>query len=106
MPESASELEKAERELIPVTVWAEIDGRLEREPGLTPHGLRHTNATLRIVGGQPPQDVSRQLGHTNPAFTFATYVHAGDADPKEARRVKALFFGEDVKVPEAQAVTA
>jgi integrase len=37
--------------------------------------LRHTFASLLIEQGENPKYVSRQLGHSSPAFTLAVYAH-------------------------------
>jgi hypothetical protein len=37
--------------------------------------LRHTAATLLLLDGVPAIVVSRQLGHSNVAFTLQTYGH-------------------------------
>lgn len=42
---------------------------------LTPHGLRHTFASLLIADGRPPPEVSHYLGHKNPAVTLTVYTH-------------------------------
>jgi integrase len=42
---------------------------------LTPHGLRHTFASLLIADGVPVSEVSHYLGHKNPAVTLAVYTH-------------------------------
>jgi integrase len=39
------------------------------------HDLRHTHATLLLKEGVPLKVVSERLGHSNPAFTMATYQH-------------------------------
>ena len=43
--------------------------------GLTPHGLRHTAASLYIAAGTPPKVVQRILGHASVAFTLDVYGH-------------------------------
>ncbi|HEX9038348.1 MAG TPA: site-specific integrase [Ktedonobacterales bacterium] len=44
-------------------------------PYIRPHDLRHTAATLLLLDGVPAIVVSRQLGHSNVAFTLQTYGH-------------------------------
>lgn len=44
-------------------------------PRLTPHGLRHTHASLLLLSGVPLHVVSRRLGHASEAFTAKTYAH-------------------------------
>ena len=43
--------------------------------GLTPHGLRHTAASLYIAAGTPPKVVQRILGHGSVAITLDLYGH-------------------------------
>lgn len=43
--------------------------------GLTPHGLRHTAASLYIAAGTPPKVVQRILGHASIAVTLDLYGH-------------------------------
>jgi integrase len=48
------------------------------------HDLRHTNATLRILGGELSELVSRDLGHSSTRVTSDHYFHYepdGDAPP-------------------------
>lgn len=44
-------------------------------PSVTPHGLRHTAASLMLAAGVPLIVVSRQLGHANPNVTAQVYAH-------------------------------
>lgn len=44
-------------------------------PRISLHDLRHTHATLLLKAGVPLKVVSERLGHSNPAFTMATYQH-------------------------------
>ena len=46
---------------------------------ITPHGLRHTKATLLNYAHADPADISAILGHTNSQFTLRTYVHPTSA---------------------------
>jgi integrase len=43
--------------------------------GITPHGLRHTAASLYIAAGTPPKVVQRILGHGSIAITLDLYGH-------------------------------
>ena len=43
--------------------------------GLTPHGLRHTAASLYIAAGTPPKVVQRIRGHGSIAITLDLYPH-------------------------------
>lgn len=42
---------------------------------ITPHGLRHTHATMLLGQGVPAKVVSERLGHANIAITLDTYSH-------------------------------
>jgi integrase len=43
--------------------------------GLRFHDLRHTFATLMLLGGVHAKIVSEMLGHSSVAFTLDTYSH-------------------------------
>lgn len=53
---------------------------------ITPHSLRHTNATLLIKDGADIMDVSKHLGHSTTAITEKIYIHQTN---ESARRVSA-----------------
>jgi integrase len=65
-------------------------------PGLTPHELRHTAASLAIASGATVKGVQAMLGHASAAMTLDRYGHLfGDeldavADRLEAARADAL----------------
>jgi integrase len=42
---------------------------------LTPHGLRHTFASLLLADGKPVTEVSHLLGHKNAHVTMTVYAH-------------------------------
>lgn len=48
--------------------------------GLTPHGLRHTAASLAIQAGASVLAVCRMLGHANPTITLNVYGHLWSSD--------------------------
>jgi integrase len=48
--------------------------------GLTPHGLRHTTASLAISAGANVKVVHRMLGHATAAMTLDLYGHLLDDD--------------------------
>lgn len=63
-------------------------------PHLTPHGLRHLSASLLLSQGLPIPDVSRRLGHANPAITMSVYAHAlGASDTAAADALGAVLSG-------------
>jgi integrase len=44
-------------------------------PLVTPHGLRHSAASIMLAGGVSLIVVSRRLGHANPDITATIYAH-------------------------------
>lgn len=51
------------------------------QPLVSPHGLRHSAASIMLSDGVPLIVVSRQLGHANPNITATIYAHLlGDAE--------------------------
>ncbi len=59
--------------------------RAARVPRITPHGLRHTCATLLILAGVPLKVVSERLGHASVAITADVYGHVtAEADRRAA----------------------
>lgn len=51
-------------------------GKRYNFPGLHPHTLRHTMATVSIANGADTVSVSKKLGHAAPSITFNIYSHA------------------------------
>jgi integrase len=49
--------------------------RAARVPVLSPHGLRHTAATLALARGVPPHVVQERLGHSDISITLGLYNH-------------------------------
>lgn len=47
-------------------------------PRLTPHGLRHTAATLMLHSGVHPKVAADQLGHASSLLTLDLYSHTSD----------------------------
>lgn len=45
-------------------------------PHVNPHKLRHSAGSIALDAGVPIPDVSRMLGHANPAITMSVYAHA------------------------------
>jgi len=50
------------------------------EPGLTPHELRHTAASLAVSAGANVKAVQRMLGHASAAMTLDRYADLFDDD--------------------------
>jgi integrase len=88
------------RVLAPVLIRAEElleeRGRPSLPPGITPHSLRHTFASLLFVIGEDPVSVMCQLGHTDPTFTLRVYAHAMSRGPDERERLRGLAEGYEV----------
>jgi integrase len=49
-------------------------------PDITPHGLRHTAASLAISAGATPKAVQRMLGHASAAMTLDVYADLFEDD--------------------------
>jgi integrase len=59
---------------------------------ITPHGLRHTCATMLLAAGEPPIDVAGRLGHRDATVTLTVYAHALPQNQRRtADRVAALL---------------
>ncbi len=77
-----------------------ITGRVRRAseaagvPYIGTQGLRHTFATLALIGGVSPHAVSAALGHHDVAFTLRTYAHLLPGMHSEAMNaIGNLIFG-------------
>lgn len=54
-------------------------------PHLSPHGLRHTFASIAIAEGLPVTQVAKLLGHKDPDITLKRYAHwFKDASSRDA----------------------
>lgn len=83
--------------LVPVTVARHLD-RLCREARvtrITPHGLRHTGATLLLRAGVPLHVVSRRLGHRSTDFTARVYAHVLPSQEADAARLLGDFLDQE-----------
>ncbi len=73
------------------SAWSDAAARAIGEPGLTPHELRHTAASLAIEVGANVKAVQRMLGHASAAVTLARYADLFDDDLDDvADRLDAL----------------
>src|SRR5215218_3618570 len=71
--------------------WYDAAARAIGEPGLTPHELRHTAASLAIKAGANVKAVQRMLGHASAAMTLDRYADLFDDDLDDvADRLDAL----------------
>ncbi|HEX8518378.1 MAG TPA: tyrosine-type recombinase/integrase, partial [Pseudonocardia sp.] len=76
--------------------------------GVTPHGLRHTAASLAIQAGATVVLVSRMLGHSSPTVTLNVYAHlfADDLDTLAQRLHEAkIEAGADQVRTESTTIT-
>lgn len=62
-------------------------------PGLHPHKLRHTFASVAITSGADVASVSEALGHSDKAVTLRMYTHATDESISDASKI----FREAIK---------
>lgn len=67
-------------------------GKRYNLPGIHPHALRHTMATLTIANGGDVVSVSQKLDHANTAITLNVYSHANE----EAQRRANNAFAEAI----------
>jgi integrase len=70
----------------------------EEEPiseRLTPHGLRHTYASLLAALGENPVHIADQLGHGDPAFSLRVYAKTISRRDGELDRLRALVNGAE-----------
>ena len=51
---------------------------------ISPHGFRHTHATLMIEMGIDPVNTAKRLGHASSQMTLDTYSHATKAGEKQS----------------------
>ena len=56
-------------------------------PGLHPHKLRHTFASIAIINGADIASVSEKLGHSDKAVTLRMYTHADQESIKRASQI-------------------
>ena len=66
---------------VPREKWAGLMAAVlagEKLPGISPHDLRHTFATLALRRGVPVEVVSKVLGHGRAAITLTVYRHVID----------------------------
>ena len=71
-------------------------------PRVTPHGLRHTAASLAIHAGANPKVVQRMLGHASAAMTLDVYADVFDSDLESVAESVAKMLPRE---PEAASTT-
>lgn len=65
--------------------------------GLTPHMLRHTQATLLIGSGADMKTVQARLGHSDASLTLRTYSHAIPANDKAAAETFSSLLTSEIE---------
>jgi integrase len=60
--------------------WFDEAAEMIGRPGLTPHEMRHTAASLAISAGANVKAVQRMLGHASAAVTLDVYSDLFDND--------------------------
>src|SRR5262245_43982964 len=68
--------------------------RARVDPRISFHGLRHTWASLRVMGGMPLTVVARNLGHTDTKMVEKHYGHLASSYVVEQVRKHAPKFGK------------
>lgn len=66
------------------TAHFRLFGKKYNLPGIHPHALRHTMATIMIANGADVVSVSKKLGHSSPAITLQVYSHANEEAQRRA----------------------
>lgn len=76
-----------------ITAYIRKFGKKYNLPGMHPHALRHTMATLSIANGADVVSVSKKLGHCNPSVTLNIYSHANEEAQRRATEIfaKAVY---------------
>lgn len=64
-------------------------GKRYNLPGIHPHALRHTMASVAITNGADPVSVSKKLGYANPSITLNVYSHANEESQRKANDILA-----------------
>lgn len=77
--------------------------KAELEKRLTPHGLRHTFASLLLADGVPVTEVSHLLGHKDSSVTLKVYAHFVKGNPDGAQSgVEHTGGGQRVRIVSQQ----
>ena len=71
-------------------------GRKYNLPGIHPHALRHTMASLSIANGADIVSVSNKLGHASVSITLDVYSHANARAQLRANEVLAAAIYQTV----------
>lgn len=66
------------------TIWFDRYRTALDLPYLTPHGLRHTAASLLLTSGVPAKVIQEQLGHASITMTLDLYAHLDEGMRRSA----------------------
>ena len=59
---------------------------------ITPHGFRHTHASMLFAAGVDSKDIQERLGHSSNKTTMDMYVHLGEKQKKQSANKFAEFM--------------
>lgn len=72
-----------------ITEYIRKFGQRYNLPGMHPHALRHTMATISIANGADVVSISKKMGHCNPSVTLNIYSHANEEAQRRATDILA-----------------
>lgn len=72
-------------------------GKKYKLPGIHPHALRHTMATVSIANGADIVSISEKLGHAEPSITLNVYSHANEEAQRRANEALAQALYKNQK---------
>lgn len=72
-------------------------GKKYNLPGIHPHALRHTMATISIANRADIVSVSEKLGHAEPSITLNVYSHANEEAQRRANEALAQAIYKNQK---------
>lgn len=79
------------------TAYLNRFGKKYNLPGIHPHALRHTMASLSIANGADIVSVSEKLGHAEPSITLNVYSHANEKAQQRANEALAQAIYKNQK---------
>ena len=71
------------------TAYLSRFGKKYNLPGIHPHSLRHSMATISIANGADIVSISEKLGHAEPSITLNVYSHANEEAQQRANEALA-----------------
>ena len=80
--------------IAPTTIRHAFDRAVERAglPPMTPHGMRHTMATIMLAAGVHPKIAQERLGHSSITMTLDRYSHVSGTMQEDAAKVLELLL--------------